>query len=151
MWLYKNKPLETIEDIQEVAPEAIGFVYLIRVKKTNQYYVGRKFIYSTTKKPPLKGKTRKRKVVKESDWKTYHGSSEEMKFLLGELGPEGFEREIIHFGSTKSELNYLESREIFVRDALLRPNFVNKWITVRINAGNLKGLFIVDNESRDLS
>ncbi len=146
MWLYKktDQVITKIDQILEIAPQAIGFVYLIEVISTGQRYIVRKILYSTSKKPPLKGKARGRKVIKESDWLNYYGSSEEMKSLKSRLGPLGFNREILHFANSKSEMAYLEGKEIFAHDALIRPNYVNKWITTRINAGNLKGLFIND-------
>ena len=134
-WYYNEKPFES-EDIPETA---IGFVYLITLPDDRKY-IGRKGFYSTIRKPPLKGKTRKRKVVKESDWKNYFGSSDEMKELLLTNGPNGFRREILRLCSSKSELSYFETKEIFVRDALLKDDYINKWLTAQINGSNLKNI-----------
>ena len=41
-------------------------------------YVGKKLAKFKTTKKPLKGKKNKRRGTKESDWKTYWGSSEKL-------------------------------------------------------------------------
>ena len=75
-WLYKG------EEFTEI-PEGgyIGFVYVIECIPTNQKYIGKKIFHSTSRKA-VKGSTRKKKTVKESDWKNYFGSSEFMKSLV---------------------------------------------------------------------
>ena len=67
-WLYKNK-------IIEEAPEgAFGFVYLITNKKTGRKYIGRKY-FGKTRRVKKKGNKRRRVIRKDSDWRTYIGSS----------------------------------------------------------------------------
>lgn len=61
------------------AETAIGFVYRITDKDNGRFYIGQKKLYKTETRPPLKGKVRKRKIIKESDWRTYCGSCNELK------------------------------------------------------------------------
>ena len=79
MWLYDGKEFK-IED----RGDAIGFVYELRDTENDKRYIGKKNLFSTRRLPPLKGQKRKRKVVKESDWKTYYGSSKNVQFLVVE-------------------------------------------------------------------
>ena len=63
--------------------------------------------------PPLKGTKRKRKIQKESDWKTYYGSHEEIKRMITEGKSEEFQREILEFAFSPKHLTYLETRYLF--------------------------------------
>ena len=91
MWL-----LGTTEFTSEMIGEYVGFVYIITDLTSSKMYVGKKLFSSKRTLPPLKGKTRKRKVIKESDWMSYYGSSEELMTLVESNGPESFKREILH-------------------------------------------------------
>ena len=138
MWLYQDKEFKI-----EQAPEgAIGFVYLITDKTNNKKYVGEKLLFSKRKLPPLKGKTRKRTKIIETDWKTYYGSSETVTKLLEEHGKENFHREILHFAFNKSELHYLETVEIVERKALLSDEYYNGIVNCRIHHSGLSRLKI---------
>jgi serine/threonine protein kinase len=133
MWLYENKEF-TSEEIGDY----IGFVYLITDLSNNKKYIGKKLFVSTNRLPPLKGKTRKRVVKKESDWKTYYGSSEEVKALV-EQGIS-FKREILHLCKTKGEMSYMEAKLQFQYDVLLRDDFYNAFIGCKIHEKSVKGL-----------
>jgi serine/threonine protein kinase len=133
MWLYENKEF-TSEEIGDY----IGFVYLITDLSNNKKYIGKKLFVSTNRLPPLKGKTRKRVVKIESDWKTYYGSSEEVKALV-EQGIS-FKREILHLCKTKGEMSYMEAKLQFQYDVLLRDDFYNAFIGCKIHEKSVKGL-----------
>ena len=70
MWLYKGE-----EFTSEMIEDWVGFVYLITDQSNDMKYVGKKLLTSKRKLPPLKGKKRRRTVVKETDWQKYYGSS----------------------------------------------------------------------------
>ena len=116
MWSYKGEEFTT-----EMIGDNIGFVYIV-TDPSGKKYIGKKGFFSKVTKPPLKGKKRKRRSLKESDWKTYCGSSETVKTLVEENGLDYFKREILHLCKTKGELNYIELREQVVRDVLLKPD-----------------------------
>ena len=123
------------------APDDIeGFVYVITDKRNDKKYVGKKRFWSVTRKPPLKGKTRKRVVRKESDWMKYYGSSELVNQLLVEHGEDNFHREIIHLCKTKGEMSYLEAKEQFDRNVLLNDEYYNEYIGCRIHSKHVTGL-----------
>ena len=123
------------------APDDIeGFVYVITDKRNDKKYVGKKKFWSVTRKPPLKGKTRKRVVRKESDWMKYYGSSELVNQLLVEHGEDNFHREIIHLCKTKGEMSYLEAKEQFDRNVLLNDDYYNEFIGCKIHSKHVTGL-----------
>jgi hypothetical protein len=137
MWTYKGKPF-TAEDIGDY----IGFVYMVTDKSNGMKYIGKKNFYSKTRLKPLKGQTRRRTKVTESDWMTYHGSSEEVKSLVEEYGAERFEREILHLCHSKGEMSYIEMKEQIVRDVLLKPDeYYNAFVGGKIHRNHLKKLF----------
>lgn len=133
MWLYENKEF-TSEEIGDY----IGFVYMVTDLSNGKKYIGKKLFVSTNRLPPLKGKTRKRVVKKESDWKKYYGSSEEIKLLV-EAG-NSFKREILHLCKTRGEMSYMEAKLQFQYDVLLRDDFYNEFIGCKIHAKSVKGL-----------
>ena len=54
-----------------------GFVYQITHKESGRKYIGKKQLHSYTRKKVAGRKNRKR-VVKESKWKSYTGSCDEL-------------------------------------------------------------------------
>ena len=131
-WLYEGQPFES-----DMIGDYVGFVYLITNLQNDKKYIGKKWFWSTKKLPPLKGKKRKRTVVKESDWKQYYGSSEEVKLLLEQLGKENFKREILRLCKTKGECTYFEAKFQFDFDVLLRDDYYNEFIGCRIHSKHL--------------
>lgn len=134
-WTYNETPFES-EDIGNYA----GFVYLITDVSNGKKYVGKKNFWSTRRLPPLKGKTRKRTVKKESDWKDYFGSSEQVKLLVESHGRDNFKREILHLCNTKGEMSYLEAKEQFDRNVLFSDEYYNEFIGCKIHAKHVKGI-----------
>lgn len=112
-----------------------GFVYRITMPD-GRYYIGQKKI-SFKRTKIVKGK--KIRSTVESDWRDYFGSSEEVKQLVLTLGPGEFEREILYFCQTKSAMNYIEAALILSTGSLLSDKFANKWVSMRINAGTVRG------------
>mgnify|MGYP003672371737 FL=1 len=123
MWLYKNKEINSIEDMPT---DTFGFVYLVTHTPSGKKYLGKKQLISNRTLPPLKGSKRKRKIQKESDWKTYYGSQSEVKQLVKESKDKlDFTREIIIFTSTKKQLTYFETKLQFVNEVLENDEYLN--------------------------
>ena len=123
MWLYKNKEINSIEDMPT---DTFGFVYLVTHTPSGKKYLGKKQLISNRTLPPLKGSKRKRKIQKESDWKTYYGSQTEVKQLVKESKDKlDFTREIIIFTSTKKQLTYFETKLQFVNEVLENDEYLN--------------------------
>ena len=131
-WLYEGQPFTS-----DMIGDYIGFVYQITNLDNEKKYIGKKWFWSTKKLPPLKGKKRKRTVVKESDWNKYYGSSEEVKLLVEQQGPETFKREILRLCSTKGECTYYEAKYQFDFDVLLRDDYYNEFIGCKIHSKHL--------------
>jgi len=123
MWLYKNKEINSIEDMPA---DTFGFVYLVTHTPSGKKYLGKKQLIANRTLPPLKGQKKKRKIQKESDWKTYYGSQAEIKTLVKESQDMlEFVREIIIFTSTKKQLTYFETKLQFVNEVLENDEYLN--------------------------
>jgi hypothetical protein len=119
MWKFHN---ETISDASQFPSGVFGFIYRVIHIPSGKQYIGRKQLLSNRTLPPLKGTKRKRKVQKESDWKTYYGSHPEIKeFIKAGMGDD-FEREILEFAFSPKHLTYLETRYLFEKRVLEFPN-----------------------------
>jgi len=110
-WIYKGEPLTQadIGDDHKTCPH-YSFVYVITNMVNGRKYVGKKSLWSQRTLPPLKGQTRKRKVVKPSDWEKYYGSCKPLLADIKEFGKESFHREIVELYPDKREANFNELR-----------------------------------------
>lgn len=97
--------------------EWFGFVYRIINLTNNMEYIGKKQFFSTQRKP-VKGKTRRKVVKKETDWKTYQSSSEYLKASINELGEDKFLFLIESLHKTKGSLFYAEIDAQIFEDVL---------------------------------
>ena len=123
MWLYKDKEINSIEDMPT---DTFGFVYLVTHTPSGKKYLGKKQLIANRTLPPLKGQKKKRKIQKESDWKTYYGSQTEVKQLVKESQDMlEFVREIRIFASTKKQLTYFETKLQFVNEVLENDEYLN--------------------------
>ena len=129
-WLYQGR-LFTEDEIEV----NYGFVYILENVTTGRKYIGKKF-FSKAGYKQVKGK--RKKIRKSSDWLEYHGSNkvvqEEVKLGIP------FKRTILHLCKTRSECAYWETVEIITQCALIREDFYNDWLMVRVRKDHLKHL-----------
>jgi hypothetical protein len=109
-----------------------GFIYEIENKITNKKYIGKKQCFMRVKRKPLKGYKRNRISHSESDWKTYTSSSKELNDDIQKYGKENFTFKIIRACDSKWELAYFEIKEQIDKEVLLRSDYYNGIINVRI-------------------
>ena len=129
MWLYNN-----IEFTENMVGTWFGYVYEITNLTNGRKYVGKKlFTRAGTKQ--IKGK--KKKVRLSSGWANYWSSSEELKADVKKLGEENFARKILYLCKTRSECSYRETKEIFIRDALLTTEYYNSWVSCKIHKAHV--------------
>lgn len=129
MWSYNGK-----EFTSEMIEKYVGFVYEIYDTEAKMYYIGKKKFWSKVTRPPLKGQKRKRRSLKESDWKTYYGSSETVKELVENTGEWRFKRKILRLCKTLGEMSYYETKEQIDREVLFKPNeYYNAFIGCKIH------------------
>lgn len=125
MWIYRGKEYNEIHD-----ENLFGFIYVILHKPTGKKYVGRKQFFSS--RTLKKGKkelaamtdkrgSKKKKIVKESDWKAYQSSNNFLK-----LEPkENLVKEIVLFCKTEKQMSYYETKLLFQLEVLESSNWLN--------------------------
>ena len=123
--------------VGELPEDCEGFVYLITNLTNGQKYVGKKLARFKVTKPPLKGRKNKRRSTKESDWRTYFGSSDHLNADVKELGEDKFAREILYYCQSRGMLSYLEAKEQFDRKVLLTDEYYNGIINVRVGSSKI--------------
>lgn len=131
-WHYHDQPFA----LSKTNPPH-SFVYRITLTD-GRYYIGRKQFYSLNM-VKVKGKTRRRKTIKESNWQTYTGSSPILNRILDEHGTGIIQsRTILHLCATKSDSCYLELQEQ-VRN-IHDPMMLNYMVTLDTNKASLAKL-----------
>ena len=134
-WMNCGRPLES-EDITDY----VGMVYLIVNEINDRKYIGKKFFWSKRKLPPLKGKTRKRTKIVETDWKDYWGSSTLLLEDIDKHGHVNFDRYVLELCYTKTQCAYYEMKYQIDREAILSEEYYNDFIGGKISGKNLEKL-----------
>lgn len=120
------------ENIPEDINEHFGFIYRVTCLVNNKKYVGKKQFFSNQKRPPLKGKKKARRVQKESDWRKYYGSSNELLSDIEKYGKDNFRREILELTSCKWENAYAELMWQLKEHAIVREDYYNGILNIRL-------------------
>lgn len=111
---------------------SFGFIYEITNNITGKKYIGKKQCQMRIKRNPLKGNKRKRIYNTESNWKTYTSSSRELKEDILKYGKENFTFIILRGCDSKWSLAYNEIKEQIDKNVLLRDDYYNGIINIRI-------------------
>jgi len=130
-WIYGIKKF-TSDDIGD----NYGFVYMITCLKNNKKYIGKKWFWASRKKK-IKGRKRAKRLKLESNWKTYYGSSEDLSNDVEKYGVDKFKRDILVLCKTKGDCSYHEARLIIEQEALLKEDYYNRWLSLKVHAGHL--------------
>ena len=112
--------------------DTFGFIYEITNTINQKKYIGKKQCKSKLKRKPLKGKKNKRIEIKESDWREYTSSSDNLNGDIEMYGKDKFLFKILKTCGSKWELAYFEIKEQLEREVLLRDDYYNGIINVRI-------------------
>ncbi len=130
-WFYDGSEIDSIDKFPE---GVVAFVYRITRISDGKFYIGKKSLFSQRTKPLTKKelaeqtdkrKSKKKKVVSESDWKTYYGSDLLLKEEVKKEGPEGYKREILKLCYNKKQASYHEVREQILHTCLESNNCWN--------------------------
>jgi len=119
--------------VEEFPSSTFGFVYRVIHEPTGKIYIGKKVLQFNRRAKLTKkdlalfegGKGRKptfKRVIKESNWKTYYGSHKEILTLIKEGKQDEFKREILTLSPTKKLLTYEETKALFLYEVLQKPD-----------------------------
>jgi hypothetical protein len=115
-----------------ITEETFGFIYEITNTATNKKYIGKKQCQSRIKRKPLKGKTRNRIDYRESDWKLYTSSSNDLNEEIKIYGKDKFIFKILRTCDSKWALAYYEIKEQIDKEVLFKDEYHNGIINCRI-------------------
>lgn len=110
-----------------------GFIYQITCLPTGKKYIGKKQCKSVLKRKPLKGKKNKRHESIETDWRSYTSSSRELNEDILKYGKDNFEFKILELCDSKFALAYREAKIQFEKEVLLRNDYYNGIINLRVS------------------
>ena len=122
-----------MSSVEDFPPLTFGFIYRIVHIPSGKTYIGKKVLQHTRKAKLTKKdlvlyegqpgrKPSYKKVVKESDWKTYWGSNKTLLELLKTEPKENFKREILACSPSKKLLTYEETKHLFIYQVLEKPD-----------------------------
>jgi len=141
-WLYNNKEIKEIDDFGK---NVFGFIYKITNKETGKFYIGKKTLSFVRNKKLGKKETaalkeerknqsmrgavpKKKKVITESDWKDYFGSSKELTDEINKIGKDKYSREILQLSYNSKQNTYFEVLYQMKYDVLRRDDCFNNSI-----------------------
>ncbi len=132
MWIYEGR--EFLDDETE---DYVAFVYQIENLETGKKYIGKKNLTKVRSKK-IKGKTRRKRIKSESDWREYYGSSKTLLEDVARLGKDKFKREIVKLCKSRGTANYWEAYEIMTRNAIISNDYYNESLHVRVHCSHVK-------------
>lgn len=134
-FIYINGAVVEYDTVDKFPPNCVGFVYKITNIKTGKFYIGRKSLFSNTKKKltqkelaELNGPGRKptsKRVIKESNWSDYWGSNKTILQEIKQEGSDHFRKEILKFCFNKKQLTYWELHFQCINEVLLTDKSYN--------------------------
>ena len=130
MWHFNGKEFDEVDKKYE------GFVYLITNLENGMKYIGKKHFWERRKN----AKTGRRQT-KESDWKNYFGSCDELKEDVKKLGKEKVKREILYLCPRKKSMSYYETYEQFKRNVLLDETYYNTNIEGKFYSSEVERIY----------
>jgi hypothetical protein len=110
-----------------------GFVYRITEIHSGRMYIGKKQFFST-RRVKVKNRKNRKVVIKDSDWKSYTGSSKHLNSAIEEYGKDNYTFSIESLHETKGSLYYQEVKMQIEEDVMLStfddgtPKYYNKQV-----------------------
>jgi len=139
-WLYNGSDF-TESDYDKIKLEGfMGFIYIIREINSEMKYIGKKQFIRPKILPITKTRKRRVRTLVESDWREYYSSSPTIMENVSSGNRGAYTREILTFGKSKGDLSYLEAKEQFARDVLIRDDYLNGIINCKIHKTHVRSL-----------
>jgi len=138
---YENGKVVEYDSVFKFPQNCVGFVYKITNIQTGKFYIGRKSLYSNTKKRLTKAekalqtgpgrKPTSKRVIAESNWINYWGSNKTILQEIKDGGTTNFKKEIVKFCYNKKQLTYWELHYQCVNEVLLTDKSYNDNIAAK--------------------
>ena len=130
IWMFNGGKILSHDNLH---PECTDIVYVITY--SNQLkYIGKKAVRAMRKYPPLKGKKRCRRKMKDLPFANYQGSHEKAKEMTAVT------KQIIYQCSQRKTATYLEAQLLFKHEAIFSDKYINENISGTFFKNSLDGL-----------
>jgi hypothetical protein len=140
-FIYQNGSHVYYDSVDKFPLNCVGFVYKITNIRTGKFYIGRKSLFSNTKKKLTKAelalqtgpgrKPTSKRVIAESNWLDYWGSNKTILQEIKEGGKEDFRKEILKFCFNKKQLSYWELHYQCINEVLFTDKSYNDSIAAK--------------------
>jgi hypothetical protein len=122
---------ENVEVFGKEDGDYFGMVYLITLPN-GYWYIGSKQFISNIKQK-IKNKTRSKRIIKESDWRSYTSSSNIINEHISKNGKNEISFTVLTLiKGGKFELKYCEMKHQVLRNCLFEENCLNQIVNVRL-------------------
>lgn len=128
MWIYNDEVFT-----EDMIGDNVGFVYIISNTTNGKFYIGKKLF---TKLKTVQKKKKKKRTRVSSNWVDYTGSNDQLNEDI--KNGHQIKKHILHLCKSKGWCSYMETKEIFMRNCLLKDDYYNSYIIARINSSHLK-------------
>ena len=118
---------------EDMIGDNVGFVYIISNTTNGKFYIGKKLF---TKLKTVQKKKKKKRTRVSSNWVDYTGSNDQLNEDI--KNGHQIKKHILHLCKSKGWCSYMETKEIFMRNCLLKDDYYNSYIIARINSSHLK-------------
>jgi hypothetical protein len=129
VWIYKDSAVNSHEDL---LPGCTDIVYELKFSDGRKY-IGKKAVRAFRKCPPLKGKKRSRRILKDLPFIKYEGSH-------GVATAVVVKKTILYQCSTRKASTYIECALLFGNNAIFEKEYVNQNISGKFFDSDLDGL-----------
>lgn len=118
MWIYKGA--------QFINPphDSYGFVYRITNMLNGRMYIGKKQ-FNCVKRIKQKNKIKRKVVRKESNWKIYTGSNDQLNSDIRMLGMDKFRFEVLGIANSEGQLGYMEEYAHYKYNVIFNDCYYN--------------------------
>ena len=136
VWTFNGCQILSHDDLH---PDCTDIVYAITYND-NRVYIGKKAVRAMRKYPPLKGKKRCRRKMKNLPFVNYAGSHEQSQLLVPVT------KQIIYQCRQRKAATYLEAELLFEHEAIFKDKYLNENISGTFFKNSLDGLIRNPNE-----
>jgi len=128
MWIYNDEVFT-----EDMIGDNVGFVYIISNTTNGKFYIGKKLF---TKLKTVQKKKKKKRTRVSSNWIDYTGSNDQLNEDI--KNGHQIKKHILHLCKSKGWCSYMETKEILMRNCLLKDEYYNYWASCKIRRSHLK-------------
>ena len=139
-WSFRGKVVDDDFFTKVCDAGFLGFIYEITEEETGKKYIGKKGLLRKYKRK-LKGSTRNTITWKESDWRTYHGSSPVLMERVAS-GEYTYDRQILLLCRGKADMMYYEVKHQLDKNVVFDENYYNQMLHIRCSG---RGITLPDD------